>query len=231
MTETTAQLLVVDDDPDLLDLLIEELGNDGHRCTKALSGQEALLEMRQTEFDLVILDWNLPDFEGVEICQRMRKSQNTTPVLMLTAHDSVIDRVKALDIGADDYLTKPFEIEELKARARAQLRRISYSSQQLQSLELGELQIDLVSHRVRQNNKDIHLSQREFKLLTHLVENAGVVLPRQQILESVWGKPFIGDPNTLDVYVGYLRKKLEQDGNPRLLHTVRGVGYVAKTEK
>ena len=161
----------------------------------------------------------------------MRKSQNTTPVLMLTAHDSVIDRVKALDIGADDYLTKPFEIEELKARARAQLRRTSYSSHQLQSLELGELQIDLVSHRVRQNSKDIHLSQREFKLLTYLVENSGVVLPRQQILESVWGKPFIGDPNTLDVYVGYLRKKLEQDGNPRLLHTVRGVGYVAKTEK
>ena len=231
MTETTAQLLVVDDDPDLLDLLIEELGNDGHRCTKASNGQEALLEMRKTEFDLVILDWNLPDFEGVEICQRMRKSQKTTPVLMLTAHDSVIDRVKALDIGADDYLTKPFEIEELKARARAQLRRTTYSSQQLQSLELGGLQIDLVSHRVRQDSKDIHLSQREFKLLTHLVENSGVVLPRQQILESVWGKPFIGDPNTLDVYVGYLRKKLEQDGNPRLLHTVRGVGYVAKTEK
>ena len=161
----------------------------------------------------------------------MRKSQNTTPVLMLTAHDSVIDRVKALDIGADDYLTKPFEIEELKARARAQLRRTSYSSHQLQFLELGELRIDLVSHRVRQNNKDIHLSQREFKLLTHLVENSGVVMARQQILESVWGKPFIGDPNTLDVYVGYLRKKLEQDGNPRLLHTVRGVGYVAKTEQ
>ena len=228
MIETPAKLLLVDDDPDLLDLLSEELTKEGFCCTSVTNGQDALLETRDKDFDLVILDWNLPDFEGIEVCKRMRKNLIVTPVLMLTAHDAISDRVAALDIGADDYLTKPFEIEELKARTRAQIRRKSYSAKQAQNLELEDLKIDLVSHKVKQKDKDIHLSQREIKLLSYFLENQGSLLTRNEILESVWGKPFIGDPNTLDVYIGYLRKKLEQNGNERILHTVRGKGYIAR---
>ena len=231
--EPRSQLLIVDDDPELLQFLLEELSQDTQECQGANCGAEALLLLRQQHFDLVVLDWNLPDFNGLEICRRLRSSGDTTPVLMLTAHDALEERVAALDAGADDFLTKPFELEELHARVRAQLRRQGYAAQRdaTSNLELGDLSIDLIRREVKRGESAINLSQREFDLLVCLVQEAGTVLPRQQILETVWGHPFVGDPNALDVYMGYLRRKVESPGQPRLLHTVRGVGFMARLEQ
>ena len=225
-----SRLLIVDDDPELLQLLRDELSESGWDCHVANCCSDVLLQLRQERFDLVVLDWTLPDFEGIEICRRLRSSGDTTPVLMLTAHDALEERVSALDAGADDYLTKPFELEELHARVRAQLRRGGYAADREanSSLELGDLSIDLISRQVMRGDSAINLSQREFDLIVCLVEAAGTVLSREQILSTVWGDPFVGDPNTLDVYMGYLRRKLEQPGLQQLLHTVRGVGFMAR---
>lgn len=223
-------MLLVDDDPELLQLLFDELQGAGHRCVGVNNGQDALMHLRRGHFALVVLDWTLPDFSGVEICRRLRSSGNTTPVLMVTARDALEERVAALDAGADDYLTKPFELDELQARVRAQLRRREYTSGQEAParLELGDLSIDLILRRVLRAEQEINLSQREFDLLVCLVKHPEQVLEREQILELVWGKPFVGDPNTLDVYMGYLRRKLEKPGLAQLLHTVRGVGFMAR---
>ena len=228
--QESAPLLLVDDDPELLQLLFDELQGAGHRCVGVNNGQDALMHLRRGHFALVVLDWTLPDFSGVEICRRLRSSGNTTPVLMVTARDALEERVAALDAGADDYLTKPFELDELQARVRAQLRRRDYASGQEAPprLELGDLSIDLIQRRVLRAEQEINLSQREFDLLVCLVKHPEQVLEREQILELVWGKPFVGDPNTLDVYMGYLRRKLEKPGLAQLLHTVRGVGFMAR---
>ena len=229
--EPSGQLLIVDDDPELLQFLLEELSQDGIACQGANCGAEALLLLRQQRFDLVVLDWNLPDFNGIEICRRLRSSGDKIPVLMLTAHHDLEDRVQALDLGADDYITKPFELPELHARVRAQLRRGGYEQEaraETSGLVLGDLLLDPIERRVQRGERSIALSQREFELLLFLVRNAGAVQSRQRILEAVWGKPFIGEPNTLDVYLGYLRKKIEAPGKPRLLHTIRGVGFMAR---
>ena len=231
--ESCSRLLIVDDDPKLLLFLRDELSDAGHQCSCCNNGLDALLKLRQENFDLVLLDWTLPDFSGVEICQRLRSSGDTTSVLMLTARDAVDERVQALDAGADDYLTKPFELKELHARVRVRLRRIRIEEgkEAPRTLELGDLQIDILSRRVKRGERTINLSQREFDLLVYLTQKAEQVLPRQTILEAVWGQPFLGDPNTLDVYLGYLRRKLERPGLPKLLHTVRGVGVMARLNK
>ncbi|MGC6482734.1 MAG: response regulator transcription factor [Synechococcus sp.] len=230
MGDVTAQLLLVDDDLELLRFLREELEEAGHVCMAVSCGQEALLHLRQQAFALVVLDWELPDFNGVEICRRLRSSGDTTPVLMLTAHDELDDLVVALDAGADDLLTKPFELEELHARVRAQLRRHRYTDglDVRSRLELGDLSINLISREVKRGESGVNLSKREFDLLVCLVRQAGIVIPRKEILETVWGQPFMGDPNALDVYIGYLRRKLERPGLPQLLHTARGVGFTAR---
>ena len=225
LVASTARVLVVDDDPDLREFLGSELGVEGYSCAVAGSGQEALVQLRRERFDLVLLDWGLPDFSGVEVCERLRASNITTPVLMLTAHDDVAERVMALDAGADDYLTKPFSINELLARVRAQLRRSQLSQGETSQFSLGDLNLDLMRREVHRGGVLITLSQREFELLAFLIRQPEKVHPRQEILEAVWGNPFIGDPNLLDVYVGYLRRKIERPGLPQLIHTVRGVGF------
>ncbi len=231
VADEAARLLIVDDDPELLRFLVDELSEAGFRCSGCDNGQDALLRLRQEQFQLVLLDWTLPDFSGIEVCRRLRNSGNTTPVLMLTARDDIDERVNALDAGVDDYLTKPFNLKELHARVRARLRSGSYqrsddpSSEQL---SLGDLQIQLLERKVLRGEQEISLSQREFDLLCHFVRNADAVQSRQSILEAVWGSPFVGDPNTLDVYLGYLRKKLEKSGQPQLLHTIRGAGFMAR---
>ena len=226
----SSRVLIVDDDPELLRFLIEELTEQGLHCDGANCGGDALLLLRQEHFDLVLLDWTLPDFDGIEICRRLRSSGDTTPVLMLTAHDDVDDRVLALDLGVDDYLTKPFELKELNARVRARLRRSRYANSERasESLSLGDLSIDLIERQVQRGEHKLSLTQREFDLLAYLVKHSGEVQPRLQILESVWGAPFVGDPNTLDVYMGYLRRKVEMPNAQQLLHTVRGVGFIAR---
>ena len=231
MSEEAARLLIVDDDPELLQFLMDELSQAGHHCCGHDNGQDALLQLRQEEFQLVLLDWTLPDFSGVELCRRLRNSGDTTPVLMLTARDDIDERVQALDAGVDDYLTKPFDLKELHARVRARLRVGSYQAGNAAARErllLDDLVIDPLERWVKRGEQTIALSQREFDLLAFLVRHAGDVQPRQTILEAIWGKPFVGDPNTLDVYLGYLRKKVEQRGKPQLLHTVRGVGVMAR---
>ncbi len=231
MAEPSARLLIVDDDPELLKFLVEELSSAGYHCIGCNNGQDAFLYLRQSQFQLVVLDWTLPDFSGLEVCRRLRSSGNTTPVLMLTARDDIDERVKALDAGVDDYLTKPFNLKELHARVRARLRSGSYQRSDdptAEPLSLGDLQIQLIERRVLRGDQEIALSQREFDLLCHLVRNADAVQSRQSILEAVWGSPFVGDPNTLDVYLGYLRKKVEKSGQPQLLHTIRGAGFMAR---
>ena len=231
MSPEPNRLLIVDDDPELLRFLIDELGGAGHQCIGCDNGQDALLRWRQEQFDLVVLDWTLPDFSGVELCRRLRSSGNTTPVLMLTARDDVDERVQALDAGVDDYLTKPFNLKELHARVRARLRRGGYEQEargEASGIALGDLQLDPIERHVERGERSIALSQREFELLLFLVRHADEVLARQVILDAVWGAPFVGDPNTLDVYMGYLRKKVEAKGEPQLLHTVRGVGFMAR---
>ena len=231
MSPEQNRLLIVDDDPELLRFLIEELSVAGHQCIGCDNGQDALINLRQQEFELVLLDWTLPDFTGLELCRRLRRSGNTTPVLMITARDDIDERVRALDAGVDDYLTKPFNLKELHARVRARLRRGGYEQEaraETSALKLGDLQLDPISRSVQRGEHVISLSQREFELLHHLVQHAEELQPRQAILNAVWGEPFVGDPNTLDVYMGYLRKKVEQPGAPQLLHTVRGVGFMAR---
>ena len=233
MSPEPNRLLIVDDDPELLRFLMEELSSAGHQCIGCDNGQDALLRWRQEQFDLVVLDWTLPDFSGVELCRRLRSSGNTTPVLMITARDDIDERVRALDTGVDDYLTKPFNLKELHARVRARLRRGGYEQElreENKPLQLGDLELNPMQRTVQRGGMDLALSQREFELLQHLILNAGEVQPRQRILDAVWGAPFVGDPNTLDVYMGYLRKKVEQPGQPRLLHTVRGVGFIARVD-
>ncbi len=231
--EKPSRLLIVDDDPELLRFLLEELSSEEVNCVGANCGVDALMQLRQESFDLVVLDWSLPDFDGIEICRRLRLSGDTTPMLMLTAHDDLEERVQALDLGADDYISKPFELKELHARVRARLRRRQFAKdeQQEDHLELGDLRMDLLSRVVHRGKKELSLSQREFNLLRFLVKRSGQVLKRLEILEGVWGAPFVGDPNTLDVYMGYLRRKIEHPESPQLIHTIRGVGFMARVEE
>ena len=229
MSDQPRRLLIVDDDPELLQFLLDELRSAGYDCTGFDNGQEALLHLRQHEVDLAVLDWSLPDLSGVEICSRLRKTDDTTPVLMLTARDAIDERVHALDAGVDDYLVKPFAVKELHARVRACLRRSAMGAPAGSDLlSLGDLVLNLPERTVQRGERPIELSQREFELLRHLLTHSGTVLERLSILHAVWGDPFIGDPNTLDVYMGYLRKKVEAKGEAQLLHTVRGVGFMAR---
>ena len=231
MEDAGNRLLIVDDDPELLAFLVEELQRQGHHCTGCDNGQDALVKLRLEAFDLAVLDWTLPDFSGLELCRRLRSSGDTTPVLMLTARDDVDERVQALDAGVDDYLTKPFNLKELHARVRARLRRGGYEQdarRENETLQLGDLSVNPVERLVQRGDRAIALSQREFELLLFLVKHSGDVQSRQAILDAVWGDPFVGDPNTLDVYMGYLRKKVEIKGEAQLLHTLRGVGFMAR---
>ena len=222
-------VLIVDDDPDLRHFLRQELEVEGYSCDEAASGQQALARIRSQSWDLVLLDWSLPDFSGVEVCRRMRASDISTPVLMLTARDDVRERVEALDSGADDYLTKPFSLEELLARVRARLRRRELErSGEGGVLRLGDLELDPRCREVRRAGDLVSLSVREFDLLEYLLAHAGQVQQRRTILQAVWGPTFIGDDNLLDVYIRYLRRKLEPIGRPTLIQTVRGVGFMAK---
>ncbi|MDM7959565.1 MAG: response regulator transcription factor [Synechococcus sp. WH 8007] len=220
------RLLLADDDPKLRQFLELELGEEGYAVQSAASGMEALLAIRQEQPELVILDWMLPDLSGVEVCKRLRSTGLGVPVLMLTGRDAVADRVEALDAGADDYLVKPFSIEELLARLRALARRGTNSESGL--LQIDDLVLNTASHEVSRGGAAIHLSLTEFRLLRELMREPGRVQSREQLLHSVWGEGFIGDSNVLDVYVRYLRRKLEPEGQPTLIQTVRGVGFLLK---
>jgi DNA-binding response OmpR family regulator len=224
------RILVVEDEASLARFLQLELGHQGYEVATAGNGYEALGRIGDGKWDLVLLDLMLPGLDGLEVCRRIRE-QTDVPVIMLTARDSISDRVKGLDTGADDYLTKPFAVEELLARIRARLRRFPRASREGDKIVVGDLVIRRDTRQVTRNGRFIPLTRREFDLLACLAENAGLVLSRETILNRVWGYDYYGGTNVVDVYIRYLRAKVDEPFGTRLLHTVRGVGYCLREEK
>jgi two-component system response regulator MprA len=222
------RLLVVDDDRRLRDVLRRALSLSGYEVRLAETGSEALAEVSSGVPDAVVLDVGLPDIDGLEVCRLLRRERNRVPVLMLTARDAVADRIDGLDAGADDYLIKPFDIDELKARLRALLRRAGGEGEVDGGLSFGELILDPARHGVMVADKFIELTRTEYQLLELLMLNPRRVLPHTLIYDRVWGYDFGPTSNALRVYVGYLRRKLEDAGSRPLIHTVRGVGYALR---
>jgi two-component system, OmpR family, response regulator MprA len=224
-------ILVADDDAAVRESLRRSLAFNGYDVSLASDGEEALAAAADGAPDLVLLDVNMPGLDGLEVCRRIRASGSEVPVLMLTARVEVGDRVLGLDAGADDYLPKPFALEELLARIRALLRRVKEASETEpvdETLTFADLTLDPATRTVRRGNRSITLTRTEFELLWVLMQRPRRVLSRELILDEVWGYDFPTTANSLEVYIGYLRRKTEADGEPRLIHTVRGVGYVLR---
>ena len=221
-----SHILVVEDEGKLAQFIKLELEYEGYEVTVVNDGLGGLATAREITPDLILLDWMLPGISGLEICRRLRQTGDKVPIILLTAKDEVSDRVAGLDAGADDYIIKPFSIEELLARIRANLRR--NQEEDSTSLQFSDLRLDRSSREVYRNNRLIELTAKEFDLLEYLISHPRQVLTRDQILERVWGYDFMGDSNIIEVYVRYLRLKLEANQEPRLIQTVRGVGYVLR---
>lgn len=223
------RILVVDDDRAVRESLRRSLTFNGYTVDLAVDGVDALDKTNASRPDALVLDVMMPKLDGLEVCRRLRSTGDDLPILVLTARDSVSERVAGLDAGADDYLPKPFALEELLARLRALLRRaapdVGIDSEAMQFADLG---LDPVTREVTRGTRSISLTRTEFSLLEMLLANPRRVLTRSRILEEVWGYDFPTSGNALEVYVGYLRRKTEADGEPRLIHTVRGVGYVLR---
>ena len=219
------RILLVEDEEKLARMVELELTYEGYQVEKAFDGPTGLERARSGDFDLVLLDIMLPRMSGMEVLRRLRRDSRV-PVLMLTARDSVMDKVAGLDSGADDYITKPFAIEELLARIRAALRGRGAGPEK--RLTAGEVSMDVERHRVTVRGQEVELTKKEFDLLRRLLENKGRVLSREVLLDSVWGFDFVGETNSVDVYIRFLRSKLDEAFGFKLIHTVRGVGYVIK---
>jgi two-component system, OmpR family, response regulator MprA len=222
-TARAARVLIVEDDPDISGALALELGHGGYETRIEPDGPGALLSSREWSPALVVLDLGLPSMDGIEVCRRLRRD-SSVPILVLTARDAVQDRVRGLDAGADDYLTKPFSLEELMARVRSTLRRARLRDEG-ERLEFEGLVLDARARTVSYDGREIDLTPREFDLLEFVMRHPGQALPRATILAEVWGYDFLGGSNVIDVYVRYLRHKLEAQGVPELIQTVRSVGY------
>ena len=221
-----AHILIVDDDPRITDLLRRVLAYEGYSVASAASGSEALNRSLERPPDMVVLDIMLPGLDGLEVAQRLRVAGDNVPILMLTARDTVADRVKGLETGADDYLVKPFAPEELVARVKALLRRSQEERHEV--LRYADVELDTGTRVAHRGAREIDLSPTEYELLALFVRRPRQVLTREIILDRVWGMDFEGSSNVMEVYIGYLRTKLEAEGESRLIHTVRGVGYVFK---
>jgi two-component system, OmpR family, response regulator len=237
MSTKKGSILVVEDEERIARVLELELEYEGYKVTKVLDGLEALAAYRNGSWDLILLDVMLPGLSGIELLRRIRKNDLHTPVILLTAKSSVEDKVSGLDLGANDYITKPFQIEELLARIRAAFRMKRTEEQQPQNinddlLRFADLSVNRKSREViRGDGESIDLTPREYDLLVYLMEHKRQVLSRDQILEAVWGYDFFGDTNVVDVYIRYVRKKIDLPHLPPLIQTVRGVGYVMKDSK
>jgi two-component system response regulator MprA len=219
------RILIIEDDEGIVRVLRRALSYEGYTVDTALDGETGLHMARDHHPDLVILDLMLPGMDGIEVCQRLR-SGGSTPILMLTAKDAVQDRVQGLDAGADDYMTKPFELDELLARLRALLRRTQLDRAPV--LSFADLILDTSTRQASRKNRMIPLTAKEYDLLELFLRHPRQVLTREMIFDRVWGYDFGGESNVLDVYIRYLRQKLETEGEMRLIHTVRGVGYVVR---
>ncbi|MFF0224795.1 response regulator transcription factor [Streptomyces sp. NPDC004629] len=228
------RILIVDDEPAVREALQRSLAFEGYDTEVAVDGADALEKSAAYRPDLVVLDIQMPRMDGLTAARRIRGAGETTPILMLTARDTVGDRVTGLDAGADDYLVKPFELDELFARIRALLRRSSYAASLAgatpddEALTFGDLRMNLATREVTRGTRQVELTRTEFTLLEMFMAHPRQVLTREQILKAVWGFDFEPSSNSLDVYVMYLRRKTEAGGEPRLVHTVRGVGYVLR---
>jgi len=221
-------ILVVEDEPTLRETLAEALEADGYRVSTAADGREALARFRADEPDLVLLDLMLPELSGIEVCRIIRR-ESGVPIVMLTAKDSELDKVVGLELGADDYVTKPFSLRELSARIRAHLRRSDQVAETiaLPVVELGSVTIDQAGHRILRGGQPLPVKPKAFELLAFLVRNPGQVFTREQLLERVWGYDYAGETRTVDVHIHWLRSQIEDEpSSPVFLHTVRGVGYV-----
>ncbi|MCX4526603.1 MULTISPECIES: response regulator transcription factor [unclassified Streptomyces] len=231
---TSQRILVVDDEPAVREALRRSLAFEGYGAQTAVDGLDALDKAASYAPDLIVLDIQMPRMDGLTAARRLRAAGSTTPILMLTARDTVGDRVTGLDAGADDYLVKPFELDELFARVRALLRRSAYAAPAAggaapeDTLTFGDLRMDLATREVTRGGRPVELTRTEFTLLEMFLAHPRQVLTREQILKTVWGFDFEPSSNSLDVYVMYLRRKTEAGGESRIVHTVRGVGYVLR---
>ena len=219
-------VLIVEDEASLATLLRYNLEREGYRVFEARDGEEGLLLADEARPDLIVLDWMLPQLSGIEVCRRLRArgEMRNVPVIMLTARGEEQDRIRGLDIGADDYIVKPFSMTEMLARVRAVMRRVRPSLVQ-DVLQVGEVSIDRSNHRVRRSGRDIHLGPTEYRLLDQLMQHPGRVFTREQLLDSVWGSDIYVEARTVDVHVGRLRKALNQPGERDPIRTVRSAGY------
>ncbi|MDD2481344.1 MAG: response regulator transcription factor [Lutispora sp.] len=225
------RILIVEDEEKIARFIELELKFEGYEVDKAFNGRDGLELAKTQPFDLIILDIMLPELNGIEVLRRIRQFSNV-PIILLTARDAVVDKVAGLDGGADDYITKPFAIEELLARIRTVFRKkgMDDSPETSGKLVLGDLYLDTMKREVRVKDNQIYLTKKEFDLLQYLLENKNIVIPRETILDKIWGYDFCGETNAVDVYIRYLRGKIEEPFDVKIIHTVRGVGYVIKDE-
>ena len=230
MDESKLRILLIEDDKAIAKVIVMELEHQGHQVFLSSDGRKGLEEALNGDWDIILLDIMLPHMNGYDVCRSIRAKKDT-PVIMLTAKDEIQDKVFGLDLGADDYLTKPFVMAELTARMRAVIRRKKPSALTGHIRYNQELELDEGSRRVLFREEEITLTKKEFELLAYLLTNADHVLTREQILEHVWGYDYFGDTNVIDVYVRFLRQKLDEHYGVHYLHTVRGVGYVLRAEK
>ena len=222
------RILVIEDEVNLNDIIVKKLKLEHYGVDTCFDGKEALEYILSTEYDVIIMDVMLPKMNGFEILKRMRSKNIKTPVLLLTAKDSIEDRVEGLDSGADDYLVKPFAFDELLARIRVLLRRTSNKASNI--FKIGNLTVDCGAYKVFRDNIPIKLSTREFTILEYMIRNKDKVLSREKIEQHIWNYDYEGGTNVVDVYIRYLRRKIDDNFNPKLIHTVRGVGYKLKVE-
>lgn len=215
------RILIVEDEPQIARFVSLELEHEGYKTTIVSDGREALNVATEEDFDLIVLDVMLPSLNGIEILRRLRQTKDT-PVIILTARDQIVDKVAGLDIGANDYMTKPFAIEELLARIRANIRK------KAEVYEIGKLRIDVASHVATCDGNELDLTKKEFDLLVYLAQNRNKVISREQALDAVWGFDFVGNTNVVDVYVRYLRSKIDDAYGVKTIETVRGFGYVIR---
>lgn len=225
------RILIAEDEKDLNVLLKKRLENQKYSVDTCFDGEEAMDYLAVTDYDAVILDIMMPKKNGLEVLKYIREKKKNIPVLLLTARDSVEDRVAGLDAGADDYLIKPFAFEELLARIRVMLRKNSASDTRTNIVQIADLTVDLNTQKVYRGEKEINLSSREFSILRYLCMNKGIVLSRDKIEEHIWNYDYAGASNVVDVYIRYLRKKIDEGFSPRLIHTVRGAGYVLREQE
>lgn len=223
------RVLYAEDEEDMNHIVTKKLEEEGYSVDSCLDGEEVLDYLRMTEYDVVILDVMMPEADGYQVLRRMRETGIGIPVIFLTAKDGIPDRIKGLDSGANDYLVKPFSLEELAARVRVLTRSAYQKADNL--LKAGDLVMDCSAHSVERNHKKLHLSAKEYQLLEYLMMNHGIVVSREQIEDHIWNFDYEGGTNVVDVYIRYLRKKIDEGYDRKLIHTVRGSGYVLREEQ